>query len=82
MLMKRLAPLATDEMPFTERPVLSDRWGGNSKPVMHWVRPEMVVEVAYTTITNGGILRQASFQGVREDKPARKVTGERSRRIA
>ncbi|WP_066632365.1 non-homologous end-joining DNA ligase [Bordetella sp. H567] len=81
MLMKRLAPLATDEMPFTERPVLSDRWGGNSKPTMHWVRPELVVEVAYTTITDGGILRQASFQGVREDKPARKVTGERAARV-
>jgi DNA ligase D-like protein (predicted ligase) len=80
MLTKRLAPLATDEMPFFERPVLSDRWGGNSKPTMHWVRPELVVEVAYTTITEGGILRQASFQGVREDKPARKVTGERAAR--
>ena len=78
MLMKRLAPLATDEMPFTEKPTLSDRWGGNSKPTMHWVRPELVVEVAYTTITDAGILRQASFQGVREDKPARKVTGERT----
>jgi DNA ligase D-like protein (predicted ligase) len=77
MLMKRLAPLATDEMPFTEKPQLSDRWGGNSKPTMHWVRPEIVVEVAYTTITDAGILRQASFQGVREDKPARQVTGEK-----
>jgi DNA ligase D-like protein (predicted ligase) len=77
MLMKRLTPLATEEMPFIEKPVLSDRWGGNSKPTMHWVRPELVVEVAYTTITDGGILRQASFQGVREDKPARKVTGEK-----
>lgn len=82
MLMKRLVPLATDHMPFREKPTLSDRWGGNSKPTMHWVRPELVVEVEYTTITDGGILRQASFQGVREDKPTRKVTGKRSRRPA
>ncbi len=75
-LMKRLAPLATDEMPFKERPTSSGRWGGNAKAEMHWVRPELVVEVAYTTITTDGILRQASFQGIREDKPARKVTGE------
>jgi bifunctional non-homologous end joining protein LigD len=76
-LMKRLAPLATDEMPFKERPTSSGRWGGNTKAEMHWVRPELVVEVAYTTITDDGVLRQASFQGIREDKPARKVTGER-----
>jgi DNA ligase D-like protein (predicted ligase) len=81
-LMKRLAPLATEEMPFTTRPELSDRWGGNSNPTMHWVRPEIVVEVAYTTVTEGGILRQASFQGLREDKPAVAVTGENVARIS
>jgi DNA ligase D-like protein (predicted ligase) len=81
MIMKRLAPLATDEMPFAARPEMSDRWGGNSKPTMHWVRPELVVEVAYTTITDAGILRQASFQGVREDKPARQVTGEKASHV-
>jgi bifunctional non-homologous end joining protein LigD len=80
-LMKRLAPLATDEMPFTERPSSSGRWGGNAKAEMHWVRPELVVEVAYTTITDRGILRQASFLGVRDDKPAAKVTGERAAQI-
>ncbi len=38
-----------------------------------WVRPELVCEVKFTARTAEGLLRQASFQGLREDKPARQV---------
>ena len=37
------------------------------------VRPEVVVEVTYLTWTEGGLLRAVSYQGQREDKPARQV---------
>jgi bifunctional non-homologous end joining protein LigD len=40
---------------------------------VHWVRPEVVVEVAYLIWTEGGLLRAVSYQGQREDKPAREV---------
>ena len=40
---------------------------------VHWVRPEMVVEVTYLTWTEDNLLRQVSYQGQREDKPARQV---------
>jgi ATP-dependent DNA ligase len=40
---------------------------------MHWVRPEVVVEVTYLTWTEDNLLRQVSYQGQREDKPARQV---------
>ncbi len=35
---------------------------------VHWVKPEMVAEVAFSGWTNEGILRHPSFQGLRWDK--------------
>ena len=37
------------------------------------MRPEMVVEVTYLTWTEDCLLRQVSYQGQREDKPAKQV---------
>lgn len=34
---------------------------------VHWVRPQMVVEVEYAERTRDGLLRQPSFLGLRED---------------
>lgn len=39
----------------------------------HWVKPELVAEIAYAEITGDGVLRHASFIGLREDKPAKDV---------
>lgn len=39
----------------------------------HWVRPELVAEIAYAELTSGGILRHASFIALRGDKPAAAV---------
>src|SRR5262249_5266453 len=48
----------------------------------HWVRPELVAQVAFGEWTSDGRLRHPSFQGLREDKPAREVVRERSRDVA
>jgi ATP-dependent DNA ligase len=40
---------------------------------VHWVRPELVVEVTYLTWTEDNLLRQVSYQAEREDKSARQV---------
>lgn len=43
---------------------------------VQWVAPTLVVEIAFTEWTEDGHLRHPSFQGVREDKPARQVRRE------
>ncbi len=49
-----------------------------SRTGVHWVRPEMVVEVRFTEWTSDGILRHPVFLGVREDKTAREVVLDRT----
>jgi bifunctional non-homologous end joining protein LigD len=46
---------------------------------VHWVRPELVAAVEYLTWTDGGTLRAVTYQGLREDKPARAVVREAPR---
>ena len=40
---------------------------------VHWVRPQVVVEVTYLTWTEDNLLRQVSYQAQREDKLATQV---------
>ena len=76
--MKRLAgvlrPLEVQRMPLDEPPPRETRFGSPLElSRVHWVRPEVVVEVAYLTWTEAGLLRAVSYQGQRKDKPARMV---------
>ncbi|MBS0170706.1 MAG: DNA ligase D [Nitrospira sp.] len=43
---------------------------------IHWVEPTLVAEVAFAEWTKDGQLRQASFQGLRDDKQASTVKRE------
>ncbi len=66
----RLADLARKRSPFADTPEPeADR-------EFHWLKPELVAEVAFLEWTPGGQLRHPSFQGLRADKPARTVTRE------
>lgn len=57
-------------------PVFHNPPSGPEAKDVHWVRPELVAEVAFTQWTRDGVLRHSSFQGLREDKPAKEVVHE------
>ena len=42
----------------------------------HWVKPDLVAEIAFTEWSNDGALRHPSFQGLRADKKATDVVRE------
>ncbi|HEX8861422.1 MAG TPA: non-homologous end-joining DNA ligase [Actinomycetes bacterium] len=64
-LRARLDRLARDEPPF-ER-------DGLPKSRVHWVRPELVAQIAYSELTRDGKLRQPRYLGLRTDKRPREV---------
>jgi ATP-dependent DNA ligase len=78
-LWRRLQPLAVAKMPLDVPPPRSTRFGS---PLVlsrvHWVRPELVVEVKFLTWTEDNLLRQVVYEGLREDKPAREVSRDTS----
>jgi ATP-dependent DNA ligase len=68
-LRARLEALETAKTPFTKAV-------GLPRLRAHWVRPEIVVQVAFIEWTVHGKLRHPRLLGVRYDKPAREVVRE------
>jgi len=68
-LRKLLDALELKKPPFT-------KGAGLPRKKVHWVRPELVVEVAFMEWTEHGKLRHPRLVRVRDDKPAREVTRE------
>ena len=68
-LRTQLDKLKTKAAPFESIPASAARG-------VHWVTPKFVAEVAFATWTTDNLVRQAAFQGLREDKPAKDVRRE------
>jgi bifunctional non-homologous end joining protein LigD len=66
----QLLKLKTPTCPFSQQPKPNE-------PVT-WIRPQLVCEVSFAEWTKQGLLRQPIFEGMRPDKPAKKVIREKT----
>lgn len=77
-MMELFKPLIVNKSPFSEdidvdKPSrFRQRMG--AKPT--WLKPKLVCEVSYAEITDEGVFRHPSFEGMREDKKAKDVVRE------
>ena len=72
-LMKRMKPMEVDKAPLDVP--RAERKGA------HWIRPQLIAEIAFTEFTSDGILRHPSFIGLREDKTAKQVVREKPKKL-
>nr|WP_295547089.1 DNA ligase D [uncultured Pseudacidovorax sp.] len=77
-LFERLKRLETDEPSVDRSSVKPGRWSRRTAGSERWVRPEMIVEVAFAEWTPDKHVRHGTFKGVRSDKPAQDITVERA----
>jgi bifunctional non-homologous end joining protein LigD len=68
-LLAKLRPLEQKKSAFAVVPKMPKV----KKADVVWVKPELVAEVEFVEWTHDGRLRAPSYQGLREDKPAREV---------
>lgn len=75
-ILEKLKPLETTVCPFEDIPSVNkpSRFRPNPpKAAIVWVKPKLVGEVQYQELTDEGVMRHPSFQGLRTDKKPKDV---------
>lgn len=72
----KLKALEVDKSPLAKAPPAADVRGA------HWLKPELMCEVAFAEMTRQGVIRHSVFHGLRSDKPAQAITHERPAKSA
>ncbi len=84
-MMKLFKPLVIKEPAFDNTPDINKPSRFRHNPphaVATWLKPKLVCEVSFTEMTSDGIMRHASFEGMRIDKKSTDVRMERAIPVA
>ncbi|HEX8561599.1 MAG TPA: DNA ligase D [Flavobacterium sp.] len=78
-MLEKFKPLITNKSPFGWEPDINkpSRFRPNPpKAIATWLKPSLLCEVSYAEVTEDGVFRHPSFQGLRTDKKATEVVRE------
>ena len=80
-LFKKLQPLKTERCPFVNLPINKRGHFGEGVTTedmagLQWLRPKLVAQIGFTEWTTSGMLRHATFMGLRDDKAPTEVIRE------
>ncbi|KQZ87836.1 DNA ligase D [Pseudomonas sp. Root562] len=65
----------------TKKPAVVNPPSGAEFKGVHWMKPQLLAEVAFAEMTKDGSVRHAVFHGLRDDKPAQDITEERPKAV-
>jgi bifunctional non-homologous end joining protein LigD len=80
-LIDQMKPFLTNRCPFANLPTSKKSHFGEGitteeMTALCWLRPKLVAQISFTEWTNYGLLRHATFEGLRDDKEPRAVVRE------